>query len=592
MPLKSDGTEYYLQDIENNPEQEEIAYLVLQKIKEFVEFPSKKKMNPKLIFKPLELTVMGSGGTGKTFLIKVILSTIKRMFESNNSNINTTLLTAPTGAAAFNTNGRTCHSTFQINVKDPSSGLSHDRLDQMQKDLKYILFLCIDERSMLSQEVLGTIDKHTRYAAHDNKVKNKPYGGIPIIMLTGDDHQLPSVINNNKGHGAIYCLEKGIRGETTKEQLVIKMGKDAFLRASKTVRKLKTIERLDKQGSEDLRQILNELRNGGMTESHAEQVSKLHIRHFLNNRDKMRQIEKEALYLFATNEKRKDHNFRKLSEISGEDNPICLLKTKYINRNTYIKGKKSHFKSYDKLASSTIICIGAKVSIQNKNFEPRWGLYNGCLGTVVGIKFDKGKSPTKQDLPLFVVVDFPHYIGPPWIENHPTYIPIPTIQIPCIHDCCEATFVPLCLSFGRTIHTFQGMEAGTGKPIKMIVVDVGSTGFEGKNPGTLYTAISRASTIGNGNPLNSALYFSGELERSRLKDVIHKRTKGNSKSNTTRVLYDAIKLRNKWIDHLHKHLPTESTISSNEKHELKLWAESTTYSQRELYDILRFHKQH
>ena len=114
MPLKSDGTEYYLQDIENNPEQEEIAYLVLQKIKEFVEFPSKKKMNPKLIFKPLELTVMGSGGTGKTFLIKVILSTIKRMFESNNSNINTTLLTAPTGAAAFNTNGRTCHSTFQI----------------------------------------------------------------------------------------------------------------------------------------------------------------------------------------------------------------------------------------------------------------------------------------------------------------------------------------------------------------------------------------------------------------------------------------------------------------------------------------------
>ena len=590
LPLKHDGSEFSLDDIQNNPEQEEIAYLVLHKLKEWLDFPTQKRLNPKLTFQPLEMTVIGSGGTGKTFLIKVIVSTLKRMFETNSDKVRTTVIAAPTGAAAFNTNGRTCHSKFKISITNPGNGLQNEQLDALQKDLKYTLFLCIDERSMLSQVVLGAIDKHTRYCAKDNKNKNKPFGGIPIVMLTGDDHQLPSVLKNNSGHGAIYCFEK-INGKVTNdEQVVRKMGKDAFLRASKTVRKLKTIKRLDKDGTEDLKQILEELRNGGVTQEHAEQLTKLHIRHFLDNRPKLRQLEDEALYLFATNERRKDHNYRRLSELSGEENPICLLKTKYTNNMHYGKGIKEHFSNNDSISSSTIICVGAKVCIQSRNFMPKWGLYNGSLGTVVGIHFEQGTSPTTQDLPSFVVVDFPQYVGPSWLDDQRTYVPIPTISVPCEKKCCLATFIPLCLSFGRTIHTFQGQEAGPTKPIKSLVVDVGSTGFEGRNPGTLYTAISRASTIGNGNPLNSALYFNGELEYSRLTDVRYKRLKGKYK-NQEKEEYDKVKFRTNWINHLEKNLDSRKHFTKSQKLSLRHWAMNTTVSHEQLDEILNFHKQ-
>ena len=177
-----------------------------------------------------------------------------------------------------------------------------------------------------------------------------------------------------------------------------------------------------------------------------------------------------------------------------------------------------------------------------------------------------------------------------WLQEQPTYVPIPSISVPCERKCCRATFMPLCLSFGRTIHTFQGQEAGPGKPIKYIVVDVGSSGFEGKNPGTLYTAISRASTIGNGDPLKSALYFNGELEFSRLTNVKYKRLKGKYK-NQEKVEYDKVKFRTKWIDHLESNLNESETFSNEEKLHLRNWAMNTTISHETLDDILNFHKQ-
>ena len=79
----------------------------------------------------------------------------------------------------------------------------------------------------------------------------------------------------------------------------------------------------------------------------------------------------------------------------------------------------------------------------------------------------------------------------------------------CSIGCCTVKFCPLVVAFGRTIHSFQGQEAGPDKPIKKIIVNPGKKDFETSNPGTLNCCITRATTLGGGNPENSALFFTG-----------------------------------------------------------------------------------
>lgn len=58
---------------------------------------------------------------------------------------------------------------------------------------KNLLVNFIDERSMISTETFGTVEQLSReglYSGHNIEV---PWGGIPVVVLVGDDYQLPSV---------------------------------------------------------------------------------------------------------------------------------------------------------------------------------------------------------------------------------------------------------------------------------------------------------------------------------------------------------------------------------------------------------------
>jgi hypothetical protein len=53
------------------------------------------------------------------------------------------------------------------------------------------------------------------------------------------------------------------------------------------------------------------------------------------------------------------------------------------------------------------ICRESNVQIYGKNFEPDCGLYNGAVGTVKEIVYDKNGNPLDGPiLPKFVIVDF------------------------------------------------------------------------------------------------------------------------------------------------------------------------------------------
>ena len=89
-------------------------------------------------------------------------------------------------------------------------------------------------------------------------------------------------------------------------------------------------------------------------------------------------------------------------------------------------------------------------------------------------------------------------------------------QYRCEFNCCCRNFIPLEVAYARTIHKFQGLSAGPvdhGKAknfYQCIICDPDEKMYEGKGAiGLLYTAVSRATTLGDDNGLNSAIYFDG-----------------------------------------------------------------------------------
>lgn len=129
------------------------------------------------------------------------------------------------------------------------------------------------------------------------------------------------------------------------------------------------------------------------------------------------------------------------------------------------------------------------------------------------------------------------------------------MRVDCKYHCCQRTYVPLDLAFARTIHRFQGLSAGPvdkGKIENMyecIICDPDVKASEVRATGLLYTALSRATTLGDDNGLNSAIYFTGtNITRDRIQNVTMKSNKNEEYINVTR--------RRIWMNYLKQNTVT------------------------------------
>ena len=153
----------------------------------------------------------------------------------------------------------------------------------------------------------------------------------------------------------------------------------------------------------------------------------------------------------------------------------------------------------------------------------------------------------------------------------------------CEHKCCKATYCPLSLAFGRTIHTFQGQEARPqekGKPpnaAEQLVCDPGTRSFEGNTPGLLYTTTSRGTTIQDAQAGNSAIYFFGEnMTRKRIQNLCL-----DSKGK----LYKRVALRKKWVKYLRRRI-NNTVYSDEEVEDILDWANEKRVSIDEVEGII------
>ncbi len=146
---------------------------------------------------PFRATVVGCGGTGKSYVINTILTIVRKLTKRNT----TILVGAPSGAAAYNVQGSTLHYLLGIGVSRPEDNITQEVRDKLLDQLKNHLCLSIDKRSMLSSKVLGAAERNIQQTVYNGQNSQEIWGGIPAVILFGDDYQLWPVIEDGAVQG-------------------------------------------------------------------------------------------------------------------------------------------------------------------------------------------------------------------------------------------------------------------------------------------------------------------------------------------------------------------------------------------------------
>jgi hypothetical protein len=209
--------------------------------------------------KPLRLTVLGCGGTGKSVLINTLVGCIRSVFQDNNSVFVT---------AAYNVGGSTIHKEFKIGIQDIASheNMSHNQKEELMKKLLNTIVLFFDEQSIISQLVIGRAEKNVCKTAHGGGHEPEDWGGIPVVIAFGDDYQLPT-----PGQlGAINSLSNPGKSKVSQS------GANQYINLGSRTMELTTIMRQDEEQKE-FRELLKDTRLGHPTEQEKDIILSLHL---------------------------------------------------------------------------------------------------------------------------------------------------------------------------------------------------------------------------------------------------------------------------------------------------------------------------
>ncbi len=136
---------------------------------------------------PLQIFFTGPAGSGKTFVIKLLMEIYNR-FTNTDGYCNAYITCASTGKAAVAIDGSTVHTALKISLSKLLP-LSLEVAQQYRALFKYIKVLIVDEVSMISAELLARIDSRLKQITGNFETN---FGALDIILI-GDLRQLPPV---------------------------------------------------------------------------------------------------------------------------------------------------------------------------------------------------------------------------------------------------------------------------------------------------------------------------------------------------------------------------------------------------------------
>lgn len=399
--------------------------------------------------------VTGAAGTGKSYVLKYLMQ------EMHNRGIKYGVA-APTGVAAINVGGSTLHSFFGIGL---GTGSIPNLLKKVKKNTEAMKridgtdVLCIDECSMLSSDLMETLDAVVRELRHEGKFKDKPFGGMQILCF-GDFFQLPPVYKQNHSdhEWRPFCFDSQVWSELELDQ---------------NTYELKEIQRQDADGrGSRFVKFLNMVRVGSVTD---EIMQSFNDKCLISPSHPLPTDGIVPTRLYSHNRNVDEENESRLAALEGQE-VICNARDEWrekIPTGTPAPIKKSMKDSIEKeMPNEVKLKIGAQVMLtRNKDLDR--GLVNGSRGVVEQFVYD----PDDDKLPV-VRFDCGETIV---VKRTEAVRYNPSGE----QGCLVRTQLPLKLAWAVTVHKCQGTT------LTRATLDI-SSAFEF---GQCYVALSRVRSV-------------------------------------------------------------------------------------------------
>ncbi|XP_013787138.1 ATP-dependent DNA helicase PIF1-like [Limulus polyphemus] len=177
----------------NYEEESPQKHVAVQKYLNVVQLTTEQKHVLKAVMSGKNLFFTGSAGTGKSYLLKRIISALPP---------NHTVATASTGIAACQIGGITLHSFAGIGSGSYSleQCIKQAQRKEVAQQWRRCQHLVVDEISMVDGTYFQKLEKVARVVRNNDK----PFGGIQLI-LCGDFLQLPPVSKSNENR--LFCFQ-------------------------------------------------------------------------------------------------------------------------------------------------------------------------------------------------------------------------------------------------------------------------------------------------------------------------------------------------------------------------------------------------
>jgi len=376
------------------------------------------------------LFITGKAGTGKTTLLKEVVSCLK---EENK----VVAVTAPTGVAAHNAEGVTLHSLLRLPLNPYLPGIRIPKLYSLNGEERRIVrnldVLIIDEVSMVRCDMMDAADDILRHYRN----RKEPFGGVQIVMF-GDLYQLMPV-----------AVEEDEKELTKYYKSFYFFGSNVMKKLDYLMLELKTIYRQDDRSFVNL---LNTIREGKLPLAEQKKLDQLY-------RSKYKEPKGSRQIIITThNWKSRWLNQKKFDAMSKREREYKAYIDGYFPRPEYPTNYNLRLK------------VGARVMFL-RNMDGIY--YNGMLGTIVSLSDHDIVVKTDNDGREINVErdrwDFERY----HLNKKTKELEIEKI----------GSFVqyPLKLAWAITIHKSQGLT------FENVVIDAGKAFAAGQ----VYVALSR-----------------------------------------------------------------------------------------------------
>ena len=436
---------------------------------------------------PLHLFITGSGGCGKSHLIKTVYHSLTKTLCSKNSDKPKVLLLAPTGVAAINIEGMTIHSGLGIPIGHHGKHVPRlgDKMrSKLRSKLSELCVVIIDEISMVSNLLLLYI--HQRLVEVFASSSDLPFAGISIIVF-GDFYQLPPI----------------------QQRTIYAEYKDAWLNLSPLWRLFRIAELhevMRQKGDNVLIDLLNKVRVADINIDDENLLKSKFVKPEDGN------YPHQAIHIWAENSPVNQHNAFMLSNVT---NPLFVINAidilpknvqpsvinKVLNRNQMETGG---------LARILELKVNARVMLTS-NIDVPDKLSNGQIGTVFHIKVNSNQAVTK----IYIKFDDDSAglkkIGTDKFARQNNCIPIERVEAKIkirttklSSPEIKRTQFPLMLAWACTVHKVQG------KQFQEIVISFNLFKQRSWNNGQMYVALSRVTSL-------DGLYLTGEFNASAIK---------------------------------------------------------------------------